>query len=282
MIIDEIRTAIKGRATAENRDDYRIRGIWSVDCLFKPNPDERVFNYKFIVVQTAGQGCSYSLVRDYDVKKFRELIGKNYLDLNISDVATEVAVLDSLAAIKMSKPAIEMSLEGTSIDKTIERARITIEEALTLVANRCCPKVVNVGVVGNFIKELLDRDLEVVGSDFDPEIVGTKLFGKVDILDGKNTPRLVAEADLAIVTGMTLATETMDEIIQVARENDTRLAIFAETGANLADYMIEAGVDMVVSEPFPFYIYEGKSTIRIFRGSGKVSRCSQPAGAFKH
>jgi hypothetical protein len=42
--------------------------------------------------------------------------------------------------------------------------------------------------------------------------------------------------------------------------------MFAETGANFGEeYCRTIGVDVVVSEPFPFYIFQGVTRIEIYR-----------------
>jgi hypothetical protein len=243
--------------------------MWAVDCLFKPNVNERTFNYKFIVAQTVGQGCAYSLVRDYDVKYLESLMGKNYRDLNIEDTALNVAIVDAVYSTLQREPDEVFEIGGTSIEKTETRTKIVIDEALRLIGSGKTknerPLVCNVGVVGNFIKMLLEHDVDVIGTDFDPEVVGKKLFGKAEIIHGSKTPEIIAKSDVAIITGMTLATDTLDEIIDVARKNNTKLLMFAETGSNLGDFYVENGVDTVVGEPFPFYIFQGKSTINVFR-----------------
>ena len=54
--------------------------------------------------------------------------------------------------------------------------------------------------------------------------------------------------------------------IEAARESDTRLLVFAETGAFFGpEYCRTVGIDTVVSEPFPFYIFQGVSRIEVHR-----------------
>jgi uncharacterized protein (DUF4213/DUF364 family) len=76
---------------------------------------------------------------------------------------------------------------------------------------------------------------------------GKKLFGEAEVFYGKHTLDLVKQSDVAIVTGMTLTTEILDEIIKVAKENDTKVIIFAETGAHLGEFYLNAGADVVIS-----------------------------------
>jgi len=268
MILDDIRNSIKNNKNL-TEDNLIIRGLWSVDCLFKPNVNERTFNYKFLVAQTLGQGCAYSLEREYDVKYLESLMGKNYLDLDIKDTALEVAILDAIYSTLQRKPDKQIKIDGTSVNKTVDRTNIIVEETLRLVdknnLKRERPLIANVGVVGNFIKALLEADVDVMGADFDPEIVGKKLFGKAEIVHGDNTLEAIKISDVALITGMTLTTNTLNEIIDTAKEYSTKLVMFAETGSNLGDFFVNCGVDCVIGEPFPFYIFQGTSTLNVFR-----------------
>jgi hypothetical protein len=225
MLLDKIRESVKNSNLKE--EDLVIRGLWSVDCLFKPNVKERTFNYKFIVAQTIGQGCAYSLVTDYDVKYLESLMGKNYLNLKIEDTALDVAMLDAIYSTLQREPDRMVELSGTSVDKAEDRAKVVVEEAVRLLDKENLkhdrPLVCNVGVVGNIIKELVDIDIDVIGADFDNEIVGKKLFGKAEIVHGEKTLETIKKCDVAIITGMTLTTNTLDEIITTANESNTKI-----------------------------------------------------------
>ena len=126
--------------------------------------------------------------------------------------------------------------------------------------------MLNVGVVGDFLELLaLNTSLSLHATDYYPAIAGRKLHGAY-VRDGKHTLDEVSEADVAIVTGMTLATNTLDDILRVAQENGTHVLLFAETGANFADVYLENGVSTVVAEPFPFYLSGAPScTVRVHR-----------------
>ena len=270
MLLEEIKKSVLENPNLKD-EDLTIRGLWAVDCLFRPNPAERTFNFKFIVAQTIGQGCAYSAVRNYDVKYLESLMGKNYRDLKIEDTALEIAILDSVYSMIQRKPDDTYEINGTSIEKTDYRTKIVVDETEKLIDRKNIkgskPVVCNVGVVGNFIKMLLERDIDVVGTDFDKNITGKKLFDKSDIYYGDRTLEFVKKSDVALITGMTLATSTMDDIIKTAKENNTKVIVFAETGSNLGCYFTKRGVDCVVGEPFPFYIFQGKNIINIFRKS---------------
>jgi hypothetical protein len=76
----------------------------------------------------------------------------------------------------------------------------------------------------------------------------------------------VEHSDLAVVTGMTLASNTLADIIAVANSSGTPIVLVAETGAWFApEYRDAYGIHSVVAEPFPFYIFSGPSEINLYR-----------------
>ena len=81
--------AIQERVLEISQPQQRIvRGLWSTDCFYNPDHNGRIFDYKFIVTQTVGQGCAYSLRYDYDRKDLLQYVGKDCLEQPVSDVAT--------------------------------------------------------------------------------------------------------------------------------------------------------------------------------------------------
>ncbi len=256
-------------ALTQNGPDaaFLVRGIWKVELAFRPNPAERTFQYTFWLAMTQGQGCCYCTGDD---ERGRDLVGSDARQLIQDQTCIAIAALDSIYASIPRQPAAVHELRGNPIAKTTERTRIITEEALRLLDNRCRrrPRVLNVGVVGNLIRDLQQRGCEVRASDLEPEMIGREVHGVV-VEDGFRTHQLVAEADLAIVTGMTIATDSLGLIVEAAQASGTKLLVFAETGANFGEeYCQTIGIDTVVAEPFPFYIFQGVSTIEVYRRSG--------------
>ncbi len=252
----------------EDPESYKIRGLWTTDLSYQPNEKERVFSYTYLLVQTKdGQGCSYC------PEKLRLPLALSGQDARESDGLSQpvrIALLDAVYGSFPAQPASWWQIEGTSPEKTVMRTEIVIREALRLLWGKDLDgcQVVNVGVVGNFLTELKKLGVgKLVGTDFDPALVNRELDG-IPIYSGEKTEELVADSDLAIVTGMTLATGTFDGILAAAQAAGTKLLLFAETGANLGPALCELGVDTVVGEPFPFYIFQGSSRINVFRRDG--------------
>lgn len=259
--ISEIEQIIRERT---DRTDRILRGIWGVDCFFNPSNNGRVFDYKFIVSQTKGQGCAYSTNLEYKREYFYNYIGRDFLEEKIDDLAMKVSLLDSVfGLVSKTKNYVEKTINASSNEKLRWRTSIVLEEARKLLGNLNDKKIVNVGVVGDFIKSFTEAGAIVVGTDFDESIIGKPIFGNISIIHGSNTLKEIANSDLAIVTGMTITTQTIDEIIDCCQKNNVKLIVFAETGANLAGYYVNKGVDVFLAEHFPFYIFNGVSVIDV-------------------
>jgi len=245
-------------------DDFRVRGIWKVELAFKPNPAERTFQYTFWIAMTKGQGVCYCTGDD---PRGRELVGSDTRELLKEKTCISIAALDSLYASLPRQPVAVHELNGNSVGKTKARTAIILAEAERLLVgvSRRCPRVVNVGVVGNVLRDLRVKGYDVCASDLERDIVGSTVHG-VEIQDGTKTFDLVGQSDLAIVTGMTIATDSLELIVAEAKKAGTKLLLFAETGANFGEeYCRTIGIDTAVSEPFPFYIFQGASTIEVYR-----------------
>ncbi len=266
-ILKQLNQRLIERSKDLDKEDFILRGLWNMDLLFKPNSTERTFSYNVLVFQTHKQGCCY--YKDDDTKITEDLMGVDTRYLETDNRNIKTAALDAAYSVLPNKPIEEYVLNGTSFAKAIKRAEIVASEVLFNVSNdirSSSPSVVNVGVVGNIIKELKDKGLNVYATDLDPNLVNKHIHG-VLVQDGNEyTDKLVRECDVALITGMTLITGTLDNIIKSAMESGTKIVMFAETGAWFAqEYCNSFGIDSVVSEPFPFYIFEGTSRINIYR-----------------
>jgi len=178
-----------------------------------------------------------------------------------------VSLLDSLyGALRPAKNKKLLTLRADSLTKMRWRTQIVYDEALRLLGGKKDRTVVNVGVVGDFLRKFRDGGFDVMGTDFDEEITGDEAFGGIPVVDGSRTLEAVAKADLAVITGMTVTTDTIDGILACCRENGVKTIVFAETGPNLAGYYVEHGADVYLSERFPFYIFHGTSEIEVCRG----------------
>lgn len=249
-----------------SRDLLVIRGIWSIDCNFQSAANDRRFHYGITVAQTLGQGACYS-EEPLALNGLTNLIGQPYsFDMELPRVA-EIAILDAIAASFQRPSQLRFILNASSLHKSEQRARVIVNEAIRLRRLQGLPgaSVCNIGAVPAIIRMLLQEGFLVSCSDLDGSYIGNEISESVAVEPGSESLRLVAESDIAIVTGMTLVTNSLKDIMSVAAYHDTRIILFAETGSSFASYYLEQGVDTVVSEPFPFYIFNGQTTLEVYR-----------------
>ncbi len=265
-ILNDLRDIAVRRSRDYDPEMFVIRGLWKTELLFKPNVNERTFAYTYILAQTTGQGCCYVM---NDPELDESLMGKNALEAEVDDLGVSIALLDAVYSAFDDKPSASYNLDGFSAEKTIARTAIVVDEVMELgklIEKTKGPKLraVNVGVVGNIIKELVAKGVDMRACDLDPTLIGREIHG-VMVENGDRTLDEVATADIAVVTGMTLATQTLDDILKTAIRENTKVVMFNETAANMGEALCRLGVDVAVSERFPFYIFQGRSVIDIFR-----------------
>ncbi len=247
-------------------EDFIIRGLWKIDLAFQPNPDERIFRYAFLVSQTIGQGSCYC---DKDLDVDVNLIGKDARNIIGERDCYSIAILDSIYSSIPRNPAHVYKLTGNSIEKAARRNAILLDEVQRLLCGikpkQQKPSVINVGVVGNLVKGLKLKGYEVYATDLDEGLIGEELHGVI-VEHGGKTYHYIKHVDVAVITGMTLTTDAVGDIVDLCKEYGTKILMFAETGANFGEeYCKTIGIDTVVSEPFPFYIFQGLSRIEIHR-----------------
>ena len=258
---------IQERVLEASQPQQRIvRGLWCTDCFYNPDHNGRIFDYKFIVTQTVGQGCAYSMQYEYARDELIQFVGKDCLEQEVPDVALRVSMLDSLYGyfFPVTNQTVERAV-GPSYEKLSWRTSLILREAVRLLGCLKNKRIVNVGVVGDIVKSFHDQKSDIVGTDYDEIIVGTKMFDDVEIYHGERTLALLEDVDLAIVTGMTITTQTIDSILEVCRTHNTKVIVFAETGANLGSYYLQEGADVFLGETYPFYIFNGQSEILVGR-----------------
>lgn len=264
-LIDEL-THIGIERSKDYPDElFTIRGLWRTDLLFKPNPAERAFNYTFLLVQTVSEGACYCSTIPA-LAACHYLLGQDARTAEHKYRCTQVATLDALFSAFEKHPDETFTASGPSSEKALWRSGIVVDEVLrqleALGVER--GRVVNVGVIGNIVKMLTDRGIDVVGTDEDPILVGSQL-GDVPVYGEDRTVEFVEECDVAVITGMIISTDTMEDILAAARRGGTKVVMFCETGANLCEEYVRMGIDAAVAEPYPFYIFGGTTRIDVYR-----------------
>ena len=253
------------RSSGYPDEAFSVRGLWRTDLLFQPNPVERTFRYVYLLVQTVGEGACYCATIPM-LEEGYYLLGEDCREVDFKYRCFEVATTDAMYSAFERTPDETLTMTGSSAEKALWRSRVIVDEVVRLLelSGTEGGSVVNVGVIGNIVRMLAERGIEVMGTDEDPGLVGAELQG-VPIYGEDRTVEMVERCDAAVMTGMIASTETMEDIMNAARTTGTKLVMFCETGSNLCGEYVKLGVDAAVAEPFPFYIFGGTTRIDIYR-----------------
>lgn len=265
-ILDDLRAIVTERGRGLPDEDFVIRSLWRVDHRSQPTPYERFMVYSFVMAQTVRQGCSYADFGSVRIGPWTDaLIGQDARQVRGLNVEEDIAILDAAFGALPRQPYASHVIDGRPEQKALRRAELIVAETMRLLAAGGGRRIAQIGVMGNLIHYLRGEDVELTASDFDPDLIANGILG-VPVVSGEHSPRLVAESDVALVCGETLASQTLGELVDVAREHGTRLVVFAVTGCHFAEeYCRTFGIDTVISEPQPQYLFQGPSTLEIYR-----------------
>jgi len=242
---------------------FCIRGVWDFDMRSNPVPKERVFRESGYLVASYGIGTSFRL--DSRTPDLDSVIGYDGRILVADDRALEVAALDSCYAYVNPSPCLIHNLVGSSTHKASLRAKIVLDELERIVGTHS--KVLMIGVVKTIVEEATSRGMSVLLSDFDLEVVGSTICD-IQVRDGAENANLISKSDIVLVTGMTISTDTLDDLLEQANLHEVSTVIYAQTGSNFGAAYLKLGVTSVIGEHFPWYCIPGQSTIEIHRSEG--------------
>jgi Putative heavy-metal chelation len=268
-VLSFLKERIVVRTTAADKSIFLLTSVYRIDMTFQPNALELPFTDTILLAQSAagtGACCCIGKLLPID----NSWIGTDVRALKTKNRCLEIALLDSAYGYLKEPPTMTFQLTGSPALKARARALLATNEVLRCLSKTRPfkrPRVALVGAVGNIVAELVWQGCEVFATDFDKAVIGYSMSG-VLVEDGRiRTLERVMQSDVALVTGATLSSNTTGEIIRRAVEQNTRLIFYAQTGSNFARELIELGVDTVISERFPFYMFPGDSTVDIYRKS---------------
>ncbi len=266
QLLKQAATAARSRLPEEA---FRLIGMSRTSYVLKLTEIETILHLHYVTAQTIGHGCCYYDASTDEPGIAETIVGSDALSVN-GDSPIAIAALDAVFASIIRDPDDQKTIDGQTFQKASLRARIVCEEAYRLLRQmkkrRDKWTIANIGVIGTILSMLgEDSTIRVTASDYYRGVAGKTVHGaKVEY--GVVSPELIRAADVAIVTGMTLANNTLPELLDAARESGTRMVVFAQTGANFAEEYTRLGVDSIVSEPFPFYLVgSGPNVVRIYR-----------------
>lgn len=254
-----------------------IKGFWDTTLVFQPHPSETIFECSYLICQTEHQGCSFYEPEGTIRTGFEDLIGKHFTAAAKAPLPVKIAVLDSIFAYrqKQIKPDLKLKTKGNPSKKAFWRAQVVSNEVDALLFNKQDnnpAKIVLIGYSGLILDQLLSRSDYVTPFDFKKKLVGLEIRPGVTIHHGEEVNKYLTEADIAVVTGMTLATNTLENILKNCVQNNTKVIVYAQTASNIAPWYLSFGATSAVCEKIPFYNFEGWSEIAVYRKTNWLER----------
>lgn len=191
----------------------------------------------------------------------RELVGREVSDLLEHPVrAVRVAVLD--AHLADGRPhwahpsaCAEQIPPGTSLDKSMARAR-----AVAGLVPRV-GRVAVLGVVNSLLAALHEREIGYAPCDLKG---GSTEWGE-DVLTDHRVA--IEGADAVLASGMVLGNGTFDDVVELCRERELPLVVFAQTGGAVFREMLGREIAALSAEPYPFFWLSAEATdIHLYPG----------------
>ena len=261
------------RAWERPQEPFRLTAYFHIDYIVQQVPQERKTRYLARMAQSdENYGLAFGLAPslpdldpDFVGKDVRQILK----DRLWRDRIDRTAFVDLVMGHLSQSASKHVTLEGPERDKYFERARIFAEEAEKIIqrkgVKRNNPGALVIGASEGIISALVNRGFEVSATDLSPAIVGTMLGG-VKVCNARlANASLMKQADLAIITGMTLPNRTLPGLMKLAQQYNTSTMIWAITGKNFGQYYTEHGVDCVISDLAAFHLLPGPAHIGIWR-----------------
>jgi len=261
------------RASSLAADRFRLTSFWHLDSFMQQASGEKTRRYTRRLAQAENYGIAVGLpspLRD----THRALVGEDSREIlrsrQLHDDVDRTALID-LVMGHVSPAGHGVMLDHVLRDKYALRSRLFADETETVLRRKGLnaikgskPHILVVGATAGMIGALVNRRFEVSATDMLPDIVGINLCGVTVSAETENG-RLMRAADLAIITGMTLANRTLPALVEAAKTHNTSTMIWAITGRNFGPYYIDHGVDCVISDPSPFFLLPGPAKLGIWR-----------------
>jgi hypothetical protein len=253
-------------------EPFRLSAYFHIDYIVQQVPEERKTRYIARMAQAESYGIAFGLAPalpdldpDFVGKDVRQILkGRLW-----RDAIDRTALVDLVMAHLPQSASKNVRLGGAERDKYLDRGRIFADEADRILRRKTLKgttrRVLVIGASAGIIRALKNRGFQVSATDLSPTIIGTVL-GSVTVRSGRlANASLIKEADLAIITGMTLPNRTLARLMKLAQQSNTSTMIWAITGKNFGRYYTEHGVDCVISDLAAFHRLPGPASIEIWR-----------------
>ncbi|MBB5017938.1 hypothetical protein HNQ59_001223 [Chitinivorax tropicus] len=245
-----------------------VGAFWIRQSTQFPGTQQKYRNYYLLLRVGAAFGACCVERDQLDSAVAEELSGQPVSTLLKDErLAVRIAALDAyLNAVLPHRDdarATPMMLpSGTPPVRAVAR-----DEAIVgLLKLQTAQRVGLIGVVNPLVKAIQQQGAICLPCDFNMAHTQDGLIVNQDMQP------ILEQADVLIVTGMTLSNGSFDQILAAARRRAIPLIVYAQTGSGIVPRFLGHGVTAISAEPFPFSQFSADPTpIYLYRSQGHES-----------
>jgi hypothetical protein len=255
LLEDLINDGLQRAHTIEHGRIFKVLTGISYSKLTTTDSSPTIY-YPIFIFLDGGYGFAYS-DQPVDSEALQSaLLNRDVREVLFSDrenlpIAVTAALCDGLYSL-LRKPYVPTGyLSGTLEEKTERRARIALDGV------PAGSQVLLLGPVLAFMKEAKKNGVTMIPFDLNESKIGTSIDG-VTIERSDSLEKLLEkypQTTHVYVTGMSLVSNTIDEIIDTARKEDIHVTMFLETFGRCGKELVGRGVSRAFAEEYPFFDY---------------------------
>lgn len=265
-VLGQVQEALRAQTAAVPESVFRATS-YSVTTIAHRSTaqDINYVDHLVAVATSTTTGYSFCPHEDRHTAELADLLHRDVRVPSDLPACIRVAVTDAAwATLPRAQAHFSCLASGPPDAKAKLRATLIAEEVRRVAAGIASPRVLLVGAVGSIASELQQHHMPVFITELDETLVGSHVAG-TEVVHGANTVGLLGQVDVGVITAMTLATETFDDILTAASEHNTRLVMYSESASNFAPQMLNYGIHAAIVEHFPFYMFDGLTPMAVFR-----------------
>jgi len=220
-----------------------------------PESRTKYHNYYLLLRSESYFGACAHTAEQLESSIAGQLSGHHLHDaLSDERLVVQIAAMDAYLGVNLPHAQhcqqILQINEGTPLQKAVQRDEL-IANMAQIKPN---DKVALIGVVNPLVAAIKERGGVCLLCDL--QLSETQWGDAIE----RDMEKVLEQADVVICTGMTLSNGTFDRVLEIVRQRNIPLTVYAQTGSAVVAQFLGQGVSALVAEPFPFTQFSGGQT----------------------
>ena len=190
---------------------------------------------------------------------------KNVLEA-FNDETLDIALRISCADAGMNiyneycgeKPTKIFICDGNIKEKANIRSRLLTQHIST------GQKVLLIGAVSEIARDVLKSTKNLSITECGQDSRGTGMYDIPIEIGADATLKRLGKSDIAIITGATMTSNTIDDILDIGVKHNVDMRFYLETGSGFSRALLRKGAKLVLAESFPFYDMPGTTKMNLY------------------